>query len=297
MKTYKKIQTFQWALVMMLLGIVAGCTKKDFSEDYDIQWPVPKITSIAPAKETIGKTITITGEKFEKTNKVTIGVPEVEAKIVTASATSIVVEIPRTVSAGPVTVYTLYKQKGVSEQSFTPVYLAAKVTQWPARITRGQAFVIKGENMDMVTEVEVDGTKIPITTPPGAATDQISVGTIGLTLPDAVVVKVTKARGSIENGTSGSIPVENPTAFFIPEAPILMFDFENGVNPYVNYGGSTATSGLNASGAPRGRDARYLTVQKKNAVAWEGLGEVNYTTPINLSLFHKPHMTFLVNTR
>ena len=157
MKSYNKVQTFQWASVFLgLVGIMIGCTKKEFSEDYDIQWPVPKITSIAPVKETIGKTITITGEKFEKANKVTIGMPESEAKIVSATATSILVEIPRTVSPGPVTVYTLYKQKGVSEQTFVPVYLTAKVTQWPARITRGQAFIIKGENMDMVTEVEVD---------------------------------------------------------------------------------------------------------------------------------------------
>lgn len=298
MKSYRKIQTFQWVLVVLgLVGIITGCTKKEFSEDYDINWPVPKITNISPVKQTIGQNITITGEKFEKLSKVTVGTPEVEAKVISSTATSIVIQIPRTANPGPVTVSTLYKQKGVSEQVFTPVFLDAKVTQWPTRITRGQAFVIRGENMDMVTEVEVDGNKINIIPAPGAATDQISVGTIGLTLPDQVVVKVTKAKAGIENGTSPAINVENPTNFFIPEAPILMYDFENGVNPYVNYGGSTATSGLNASGAPKGRDAKYLTVRKTNAVAWEGLGEINYTTPINLSMFHKPHMTFLVNTR
>ncbi|MCU0403659.1 MAG: IPT/TIG domain-containing protein [Chitinophagaceae bacterium] len=298
MKSYIKISNFRWAVLMgSFTGLLLGCTKKDFSEDYDIDWPVPVITNVSPVKQTIGQNITITGEKFEKLSKVTIGTPEIEAKVISSSATSIVVEVPRTANTGPVTVSTLYKQKGVSTQIFEPVYLNAKVTNWPTRITRGQAFVIRGENMDMVLEVDVDGNKIPINPAPGAATHQQSVGTNGLTLPDAVVVKITKARAGIENGTSGSIPVENPTDFFIPEAPILMFDFETGSNPYVNYGGSTATSGFNTSGAPKGRAQRYLTVQKTNAVAWEGLGEVNYTTPINLALFHKPHMTFLVNTR
>jgi hypothetical protein len=298
MKTIQILWKLKWSFVITgLLMVIGGCDKKDFSENYDINWPVPKISNITPVKQTIGQNITINGEKFEKLNKVTIGTPEIEARVISANATTIVVEVPRLANPGPVTVSTLYKQKGTSEQVITPVYLDAKVTQWPARITRGQAISIKGENMDMITEVEIDGNRVAINPAPGASTDQINVGTIGLTLPDQVVIKITKARAGIQNGTSPAINVENPTDFFIPEAPILLFDFETGDNPYVNYGGSTATSGFNASGAPKARHQRYLTVQKTNAVAWEGLGEVNYTTPVSLSLFHKPHMTFLVNTR
>jgi hypothetical protein len=163
MKSFINISTTRWFLLLAgLTGLIFGCTKKDFSEDYDIDWPVPKITSVTPLKQTIGQTITITGEKFEKLSKVTVGTPEIEAKIISSTGTSIQVEVPRTANAGPVTVTTLYKQKGISEQVFEPVYLDAKVTNWPARITRGQAFVIRGENMDMITEVEIDGRKIPV---------------------------------------------------------------------------------------------------------------------------------------
>jgi hypothetical protein len=278
--------------------IFSGCTKvNDFSTDYDIEWPVPKIVSISPVRETIDKTITITGTSFEKLSKVAIGNPETEAVVVSSSATQIVARIPRSVNAGPVTIYTKYNQKGVSEQVFTPIYLDVNVTGWPARMTRGEVLVVKGQNMDMILEVEVDGKKIPVSVKPGAPMDQVSIPTIGLTLPDKVVVKVTKARAGILNGTSPLITVENPSDYFIPEAPVLLFDFETGANPYVNYGGSTATSGFNMSPAPKGRAARFLTVQKANAVAWEGLGEMVHTTQINLSSFHKPHLTFLVNTR
>ena len=295
--SYKSISQIALAFATGVL-LFSGCTKsKEFSSDYDIQWPVPKITTVTPLKDTIGKTITITGEKFEKLTRVTIGNPETEAAVVSSNATQVIVRIPRTANAGPVTIYTNYNQKGTSEQVVTPVYLNVNVTGWPNRITRGEAFVIKGDNMDMVQEVEVDGRKIAIASRPGAVTNELSVPTAGLALPDQVVLKVTKARAGIINGTSPAVTVEDPSDFFIPEAPILLFDFETGSNPYSNYGGSTATSGFNASGAPKGRDARYLTIQKTAAVAWEGLGEMVYNTPINLSQFHKPHLTFLVNTR
>lgn len=292
--------SFMKKLIAATMGFafIAGCTKsKEFSEDYDIDWPVPVITSFTPEKQTIDQNITISGSKFEKLTRVTVGNPETEASIVSSSATQIVVKVPRTANAGPVTVYTNYNQKGVSEKSLTPQYLDVTVTAWPNRITRTEPFIIKGQNMDMVLEVEVDGKKIAISPRGGAATDQLVVPTTGLTLPASIVVKITRARAGIVNGVSPALTVEDPSDFFIPEAPIVLYDFEAGNNPYVNYGGSTATSGFNASGAPKGRDARYLTVQKAGAVAWEGLGEILYNTPVNLSQFHKPHFSFLVNTR
>ena len=152
MKYYSNKSAYKLAFVCSIGWMLfLSCTKvKDFSSGYDIKWPVPKITAITPVKDTIGKTMTITGESFDKVTKVSIGVPETQAEIITASANSIQVKIPRTVSAGPVTVYTNYKQTGVSAESFTPIFLDVNITGWPTRITRGQAFVIKGTNMDMV---------------------------------------------------------------------------------------------------------------------------------------------------
>lgn len=282
------------AFVTMLA--IAGCKKEEFSEDYDINWPVPKINSFTPAKDTVGKTITITGEQFDKIARVTIGEPETEAEIISNSTSEIVVRIPRLAKAGVVKVYTNFKRSGKSEEIFTPIYLDAKVTSWPARITRGQAFVIRGDNMDMIQEVEVNGTKVAIAPTPGAATDQLTVTTQGMTLPDKVVVRITKAMAGIENGVSGEITVQDPSQFFIPEAPVVLFDFENGTNPFVTAGGSP-TSGLNLSGAPKARGEKYLTVQQAGAANWTYLGEAQANGPIDLTKFHKPHLTFLVNTR
>lgn len=299
MKYYYNKSALQNAFVFSIgLMLFLSCSKmKDFSADYDINWPVPSITSFTPVKDTIGKTITITGAHFENLSKVTIGIPETQAEVISSSPTSIMVKIPRTVAVGPVTIYSNYKQKGLSKAVFTPVYLDLTITSWPTHIIRGQAFVIGGKNMDMVLEVEVNGNKIAIPPVSGASADQLSVTTQGLTLPDQIIVKITKAKAGIINGISPSLKVENPSNFFIPVDPVVIFDFETGANPFILYSGKTATSGFNTSGAPKGRDARYLSVLMPGAAAWDGLGEANYTTPINLSTFHKPNFTFLVNTR
>lgn len=286
-------------LIPAIVIVFTYCTKsKEFSEDYDIDWPVPVVSKLSTVKDTIGKTLVITGEKFEKLTKVTIGNPETEANILLSSANSITVRIPRQVSAGPVTVYTNYKQKGVSAEAFTPVYLDVTVTAWPNRITRGQAFVIRGTNMDMVTEVEVDGNKVAIAPTAASPSDQLTVSTQGLVLPDQVTIKVTKARAGINNAVSPAITVENPSAFFIPEPPIVIFDFENGVNPFVANGSNPpTTAGLNLSGASKARDANYLTVTKTAAANWQDMGSATYNNVVNLTTYHKPHITFLVNTR
>lgn len=298
MKYYSNKSAYKLAFVCSIGWMLfLSCTKvKDFSSGYDIKWPVPKITAITPVKDTIGKTMTITGESFDKVTKVSIGVPETQAEIITASANSIQVKIPRTVSAGPVTVYTNYKQTGVSAESFTPIFLDVNITGWPTRITRGQAFVIKGTNMDMVLEVDVNGNKIAVSPTASSSPDQLSVTTLGFVLPDQITVKITKAKAGIVNGTSSIIKVENPSNFFIAVDPVVIFDFETGANPFVA-GNSGAISGFNTSGAAKARDARYLSVQKTGAVAWQGLGDINYSTPVSLSTFHKPYFTFLVNTR
>ena len=147
MKYYFNKSALGYAFVCSLcVMLFLGCTKaKKFSAEYDITWPVPVITSFTPVKDTVGKTITITGSHFEKISKVTIGIPETQADIISSTPTSIVVKIPRTVTAGPITIYTNYKQTVASRAVFTPVYLDVTITNWPTRIIRGQAFVIGGK--------------------------------------------------------------------------------------------------------------------------------------------------------
>lgn len=298
MKKYFNQSILHISLVFSLALFAQSCTKSmNFSEQYDINWPVPIIKTISPLKDTIGKTITITGEYFDKLTKVTVGNPETEAIVKSATATQIVVTIPRNLNSGAVTVYTNYKQKGISSQVFTPIFLDVTVNNWPRKITRGEPIVIGGSNMDMVTEVEIGGSKVTVPAQSGASSSQITIPTIGLVLTDQVTIKITKAKAGINNGTSNLIAVENPSNFFKPEAPIVLFDFESGTNPFVLYSGKTATSGINTSGASKGRGAKYFSLQMPGAVAWDGIGEMSYTSAIDLNAFHKPHLTFLVNTR
>lgn len=283
--------------VSALLVMGVSCGKKDFSTDFDIPFPVPKIMGLSSVKDTVGKTILIRGSEFQKLSMVSIGTPSVTGTIVSSSDSVIVFQLPRVFKAGPVTVSTLYKKTITDTTVFTPVYLAATVTSYPTSITRGELFVIKGTNLDMVTEVTVNGNKIAIAPAAGAATDQVSVPTQGMTLPNEVTVSISGALAGINNGTSGSIRVEDPSAYFVPVAPTVLFDFENGVDPYQN-GDVATTHGINAGALPTlGRGLKYFTL-KVNSVpsAWgTWLGGISATN-IDISGFHKPYLTFLVNT-
>jgi hypothetical protein len=61
--------------------------------------------------------------------------------------------------------------------------------------------------------------------------------------------------------------------------------------------GGSPTSGFNMSGVSKGRGARYLTVAQAGAANWTYLGDATKNGPIDLTKFHKPHLSFLVNTR
>jgi hypothetical protein len=184
----------------------------------------------------------------------------------------------------------------VSKGIFTPIYLDAKINGMPGDITRGEPFKIRGSNMDMITEVDINGTKVAIT-PGKSSTTELSIPTTGLTLPDAVVVKVSKALGKIENGTSGSIKVINAGSFFVPVESIVLFNFEDGVDPFVN-GDIAPTHSINGGGlASAGRGTKYLSVKAATVPSqWNtyigGFKKAN----IDVSSFHKPYFTFLVNT-
>ena len=58
----------------------------------------------------------------------------------------------------------------------------------------------------------------------------------------------------MNNGTSSAIPVKDydPNSWFVAEEPIVLYDFEDGVNPY-QPGQKTAQSGINLSGIAPGR--------------------------------------------
>jgi hypothetical protein len=149
--------------------------------------------------------------------------------------------------------------------------------------------------MDLLTAVYIGDTRVKVDGASGT-TSEISIATTGLTLPDEVTLRF-EALGGVEPGSCGPIPVEDydPTTKFDPVAPLVLLDFENGDNPFVGLDVIPVNSV--AASSPLGRGSRYLHIEVADVPdPWgTNIGNI-YMNGATLSGFHKPHLTFMVNT-
>jgi hypothetical protein len=294
----QKSRLFSLLLALVGFSTLWACQKeKIFGEDYDINFPVPTVATVSTKSALIGSTVTLNGTNFDKVTSVKVGAEGAEGKIIEKTATSITVQLPRVFSKGPFTVTNSYKQTSVSEATIEPIFPDIEVLAYPTEIERGQVFLLGGNNMDLIQEVTIGTTKVKLD-PTSLTEKQAIVNTQGVTIADAVVIKVTKAYGRIINGTSGSITAKDydPNASYKAEQPIVVWDFEDGLNPLVN-GDVVPVSGINVSKLPKLRGQNYLTIKTDKADGWnKSVGSISSNTPINLAKFHDPHLTFWINT-
>ncbi len=270
--------------------VVSGCKKEDpFSKDYDINLPAALVSSISDDKPFVGDTITLTGENLLTAQTVSIGAYNFE--IVDKQDNSIKVVVPRIIDAGFITVMNAYKRSFTTEVSLKPQFFPAVVTSWPAEIQRGKAFILKGENIDLIKEVKVNGKLSSIV---GSATPtQASYATSGIELGETATIEVTPKAG--EKQSSASLPVIAPIDTYLPQQTIMLWDFETPPATTEGWGGSPFT----ASNGPGFFGKEYKVVSPAGN-AWNGcyirLTNDNGGSGFDLSAFSKPYITFLVNT-
>ncbi len=296
MKNMKKhIKSGLFLLSVALTGIW-GCEKETF-DDYaqtDLLFPQPSITRLEPSTAEVGAEVRIAGTNLDKTLRVIVGANSREAQIVSRSAGEVIFKVPRTASSGRVRLETAFK-KFAELAPLTITYPKTRVTDCPDKIERTQAFKLKGDNMDLLTAVYIGDTRVKVDGASGT-TSEISIATTGLTLPDEVTLRF-EALGGVEPGSCGPIPVEDydPTTKFDPVAPLVLLDFENGDNPFVGLDVIPVNSV--AASSPLGRGSRYLHIEVAYVPdPWgTNIGNI-YMNGATLSGFHKPHLTFMVNT-
>lgn len=285
---------------MTIVLLAWSCTKENqYSEGFDIAYPIPAITDFSPKEQFIEGELTITGQNLDKTNRVAIGANQADARIVSKAANRVVVQLPRNITGpGPINLYTSYRNETVSSAIFNPRYPDTRILQWPFEITRGQTFFIKAENGDQITNVEFIGVGNKRTEFKNGTKEGMNVFTEGLNLPDRVRLRVS-AYGNVVGATSPEIPVVNydPNATFTPKEAIVLWDFEDGISPVTNvFPGAQAGINLTTT-IPKGRGDKFLTVQNDNVGSQWGdqQGEMAFSN-IDLTGFTDPHLTFLVNT-
>ncbi len=304
MKTNKQAvkSTFlRWACLCLGLLVLSNCQKDEFSEDYDIQWPLPEITSFTPGNAMIGSQIMISGTNLDFTKEVRVGAEGVMATVDSATFDMVMVTLPRVFTSGPITLTTSFRRTTITTENFTPEYPAMEVTSWPSEIERTQNIVLTGTNMDMLQEIEVSGMRLEVN-PNNVTEDKAIIPTTDMDLPDEVTITITQAYGEIQNATSPTIPVVDfdPNANFTAIEPIILFDFEDGNDPYTSFndGNITDQSGINTASIVRGRSQNYftLTAEVNSGSNWNSMGEIAYGQDINLQEFNDPHLTFMLNT-
>lgn len=278
------------ALFAVVPVLLSGCKKESmFSEDYDVNLPAATVTTISDEAPFVGSQIVLRGTNLNTVSSVAIGANTF--KIISQYTDSIRIEVPRQVESGPITVMNKYKRQFITSQILKPQFYPAIVQSWPAEIQRGKAFIIKGQNIDLIKEVKVNGKVTSIVG--SATTTQASYATSGIELGDAATIEVTPKAG--DKQTSAPIPVVAPVNTYVPQKTIMLWDFETPPTTADGWGGSPFTATNDAgffgkgykitSPAGNGWNGAYIKITNNN----NGQG-------FDLSAYNKPYITFLVNT-
>ncbi|ANQ52754.1 hypothetical protein MY04_5422 [Flammeovirga sp. MY04] len=283
------------AFLGMTIGMESCTTQKEYSQSNDIDYPQPKINDTDLQNPTvIGEPFVIVGENF-KNAKVYLGEVPCANITVSASEDTIRATLPRIFDTSQLRVINAYKQEAASESEYEPVYPLTENVEYPTFITRGQVFAIKGTNVDLIYQVVIDGQTIEVDGSKGNPS-QINV-LAPSNLPDEVTIKVFTMNADSNVPDSNPISVEDAGEFFDPVEPVVLFDFEDGVNPY-EPGDVTPENGLDSgNGISKGRGEHYLTVRKADGDGWTSwMGQLYYGDPIDLVTFTDPHLTFQINS-
>ena len=274
----------------------AGCEDKEWGEDYDITWPIPEIANLSSIDAFIDEVITISGTNLDKVTSVKLAGQDCEIVEGATSASSIQFKIARRAETGKVTLKNVYRRETESVDILKVNYPETVVTKWPTKLVPNEAFSIEGDNVDLITEVAVNGQIVKIAN--AASISKITVPTVGMVLipGETATVKV-KTLGEIDIDEVSGIPIEEPSDLFDAVEPIILWDFEGGAPDAVDMENEPAEYGLNLGGVAKARGNNYYSVLNPNEDSgWKTYFYIRYPDPIDLSAFHEPYITFLVNT-
>jgi hypothetical protein len=216
MKKLKNIIFTVLGLTLMLIFFWA-CEPKDKTEKaFDISYPTPKITSVAPSDSALVETnMVITGTNLLN-SLVTIGTTAVPlTNVVSQTAESITVKIPRFCTSGFVylrdTNYTTFDS---SATKFRPLFPATIVTSIPDTIFLTKTLVITGTNVDLISTINV-GTSVITVNPRAAATT-----------PTKLTVSLSGVTATSPNNISFTTKNGNP---ILPKSVVVMADVPSAI--------------------------------------------------------------------
>jgi len=157
------------SLIVILTACLFGCEEKNFSEEYDISFPIFNIIDFSPKTALIGSECIITGNEFDKIFRIQIGGARVEAFTVIndtvgmfkeTSSTQVFTDtirftLPRRMVKGPIIVENVYDYRQETQDIFEPTYPPVGIFILPENIERERRFKLSGLNIDLIKELGV----------------------------------------------------------------------------------------------------------------------------------------------
>jgi hypothetical protein len=299
-------------------------------------YPKVSIIDFFPDTAKIGSLIKLIGTNFSDISILKLGNMVIEDYILKADTVghydsktqakiyidTIEFTLPRRSLRNTFLIEDIFGGNATLDKMIQPLYPYVTVTAYPIFIERERRFKLGSYNVDMIGAVRLVGKTTTVTLPvkeDNASPTEITVLTVGVTLPDTIVtlefVPIDKSiRILIPSGgiSTKKIPVIDPQPYD-PVPPIVLWNFDE--EPIFNNEdaqfGTAAVAGINlAKGVDSIRGNFYTvslnrvpeTPETPRGSSWAFLGRIEQTEmpdgtkPIDLSNFNEPYVTFLVNT-
>ncbi|MGL4520569.1 MAG: hypothetical protein ACRCUJ_13115 [Phocaeicola sp.] len=288
-----KNRTLYGLLWVALATCVASCSEKEFSEDYDINFPVATITETSNETPFVGEEITLKGVHLNTATSIAIGAYTFPILSVNEAGDEAMVTVPRTVDAGALSVTNKYDRRYESEVVIRPQFFTATVTEWPDEIQLGRTFTLKGENMDLLKEVKVGGVAVASS---GAATPEMATYSsrgANLSIGDEVMIEVIPKNGEMQ--ASPIIRIVAPSDTYKSMSTLNIVDINEAYQ--VENGDAAPTCIMEVVPGLFGNAFR---VSAATGNGWNGIYAKIYSDNdgkgFDLSAYTNPCITMLINT-
>lgn len=274
---------------VFILAAFTGCEKET---EYDISWPVPEITDVSSYNAELSSTLTLKGNFVEVTNVLFGKVEGVNLQIA-AGNQSLTVNVPRNIDieGAYIKVTNKYNQEYTTTEKFIPIIPETSVSE-VSEIQFGKTFTVTGVNVDLVTEVVVNGEKAIVVS---KTTDEILVSVAGLNLsPGQLATVEFKSLAKNEIPAVQNVDVVYP---FILYQEIVLWDFEDGNHDFiVNWAADQTTATVeDGTGMPDG-GSKYFSLRAPGDGWGNQNGYMIYGEVVDVSGFTNPYISFAVRT-
>ncbi len=296
-KSNRRIWQPGWLVILTLAAVLSCSDEKEFSEDYDINWPAPVINELSADEVMIDDVVTVVGTGLDKTTRITLSGEACEIVEGSATATEIKFKVARRAKTGKIVIENVYRRYAITSSSLVVNYPEVEVTSWPSTLYVGKAFTLEGTNVDLITQVIVKDSVIDIRNPSSDSKIVVPTSSLGLKAGETVSIKVV-SLGPIDVSEVTGIPVEAEQPLVVFKEPIVLWTFED-ADPTVTDAGNMAAVdyGRNLNSVPTKRGSNFFSVKTKAPTGgWTNFVYIEKEGPFDLSEFTDPHLTLLVNT-